>query len=234
LALDCVVPARDEARTVAANVAAALACSAVREVLVVDDGSNDGTGELAAAAGAKVVRIDASAGSKAHALRAGVDASDADVLLFADADCLGLTGAHLDAIVEPVLAGRAGLSIGTFDYGRFLNPLVRRWPALSGERCLPRWLFDAIPAAKLDGYTVEVRINDEACRAGVPIVVRTMTGVTHRTKRDKFGTVEGLRRSWLMAGQLASTLRPLGDVDPRAVARYTRLLHAEGSASRQA
>ena len=207
--------------------AAVLGCRYVREVIVVDDGSSDGTGEAAAAAGAKVVRLEGSAGSKAHALRAGVDASDADLLLFADADCLGLRAAHLDAVVEPVVAGRAALSIGTFDYGRFWNPQVLRWPPLSGERCVPRWVFDAIPTWKLRGYTVEVRLNEVACEGGLPISIRTLLGVTHRTKRDKFGAREGLRRTWWMYRDLLGMVKPWGDVRLRTYAAYLLLTTIE-------
>jgi glycosyltransferase involved in cell wall biosynthesis len=216
---------------VAANVAAALGCRYVREVIVVDDGSRDATGEAAAAAGAKVVRLEGSGGSKAHALRAGVDATDAEVLLFADADCLGLRAVHLDAVVAPVLEGRAALSIGTFDYGRFWNPQVLRWPPLSGERCVPRWVFDAIPASKLHGYTVEVRLNEVACEAGLPISIRTLQGVTHRTKRDKFGAREGLRRTWWMYRDLLSMVKPWGDVRLRTYAAYLMLTTIEEPAS---
>jgi glycosyltransferase involved in cell wall biosynthesis len=53
--IDVVMPARNEAGTVAANVAAARGCRHVRDVVVVDDGSADGTGDAAAAAGARVV-----------------------------------------------------------------------------------------------------------------------------------------------------------------------------------
>ena len=94
--IDAVVPARNEADTVATVVDACRRCSAVREVIVVDDGSVDDTGDRAAAAGAKVIqRIDTATardrgGSKAHAMEAGVAASDAPALLFVDADLRGL------------------------------------------------------------------------------------------------------------------------------------------------
>ena len=124
-------------------------------------------------------------------MASGVDASDADAFLFVDADCTGLTGAHLDAICEPFLDGRAVLSLGAFDYGPFWNPMVLRWPPLSGERIIPRWVWDAIPPHKLDGYTIEVRINEVIAERRLRTVARTMKGVYHRTKRVKLGRSEG-------------------------------------------
>ncbi len=219
--IDVVMPARDEERTVAANVAASAACRHVREVLVVDDGSTDGTAEQAVAAGAKVLRRDGAGGSKAAAMAAGVAATDADAILFVDADCTGLTAAHLDAVCEPFLAGRAVMSIGTFDYG-WLNWLVLRCPPLSGERVVPRWVFEAIPAAHLEGYTIEVRLNEVLCEGRLPMSVRTMAGVFHRTKRDKLGRREGLRHTWWMYRALLSMLLPVGDVRWRTYWFYLR------------
>ena len=199
--VDCVIPARDEAPTVASVVEVARACRYVREVIVVDDGSSDGTGELAAAAGAKVVRRDGGGGSKAHVMEAGVAATDADLVLFVDADCLGLTAADLDALCEPVLDGRAVMSLGTFDYGAW-NWAVLRFPPTTGERVLPRWVFEAVPPDWRDGYTIEIRLNEVVTEARLPISIRVMQGVTHRTKRDKLGRAEGYRASWRMLREL--------------------------------
>ena len=226
--VDVVMAARDEAVTVAANVAAARACQYVREVIVVDDGSSDATAEQAAVAGAKVVRRDATVGSKALAMAAGVTASDAEAILFVDADCTGLTAGHLDRICVPFVEGRSTMSIGFFDYGPFWNWVVLRCPPLSGERIVPRWVFEAVPETKLEGYTIEVRLNEVICEARLPVSARIMTGVQHRTKREKVGRREGLRQTWGMYKALVSLLRPVGDIRWRTYWFYLRGLTIEG------
>lgn len=206
MSVDCVVPARNEAATVATVVEACRACRFVRDVIVVDDGSTDGTVQAAAGAGAKVIRRVADEGSKAHAMAEGVAASDADHVLFVDADCLGLRPEHLDAICRPVVEGAATMSIGTFDYGVW-NPIVLRFPPTSGERIIPRWVFETIPPEKLDGYTIELMITHAVTERRLTTAIQVMRGVTHRTKRDKFGPIVGWRLSWRMFWQLVGVLR---------------------------
>ena len=191
------IPARDEAVTVAAVVEAALGCAYTRDVIVVDDASGDDTAGRAAAAGAKVVRREAPGGSKARAMEAGVDTSDAEAILFCDADLVGLTPAHLDDVCRPYIEGRACMSVGWFDYGLW-NPLVVRLAPTSGERVVPRWVWDSVRPADRTGYSIEIMINEVIAEGRLPTTARIMAGVTHRTKRAKYGRRHGYRETWRM------------------------------------
>jgi len=193
------VPARNEAMTVADVVGACQGCSYARDVIVVDDGSVDDTAAVAKAAGARVVErcADGAIGSKAHAMEAGVAASTADAFLFVDADCIGLTPAHLDAICRPLVEGQAAMSVGWFDYGLW-NPVVLRLAPTTGERAIPRWVWEAIPPEKRAGYSIEIMINEVIAEGRFPTTARIMYGVTHRTKRDKLGRRHGGRETWRM------------------------------------
>ena len=224
--IDVIVPARNEVLTVARVVEACRACVHAREVIVVDDGSSDGTAAAAAAAGAKVVRREASAGgSKAQALEAGVAASDAEAFLFCDADLLGLTGAHLEDVCRPWLEGRAALSVGWFDYGLW-NPLVLRLPPTTGERLVPRWVWESVPPEKRRGYDIEVMINEVIAEGRLPSTARILHGVTHRTKRAKWGRRHGYRETWRMFWHLIG-LPTFGVVRWRTYWFYLRQLTVE-------
>ena len=76
----------DEAHHLAASLPAA-AAQAEAEVLVVDNASTDGTGALAAAHGARILRLEPRR-SYAAAVNAGIAATDAPEVLLLNADCV--------------------------------------------------------------------------------------------------------------------------------------------------
>ncbi len=107
-------------------------------VLVVDDGSTDGTGERAAQAGAEVLRLSAN-GGKGSALRAGLARlleSDATHVAFLDAD-----GQHDPEDLPKLLsAARQGedFVIGSRMSVPEETPAVRYWTNEIGSRILSR------------------------------------------------------------------------------------------------
>jgi biofilm PGA synthesis N-glycosyltransferase PgaC len=85
--ISIVIAARNEARRLPARVANLLAQDypGDREIIVVSDGSTDGTASALAAFGPAVRLIELPAGGKPVALNAGIAAARGDVIVFADA-----------------------------------------------------------------------------------------------------------------------------------------------------
>lgn len=222
-AYDVVIPARDEAATVAGVVRAARAAAGAGRVVVVDDGSTDGTAALAAAAGAEVVqaRTPGEPGDKGRALAAGFAATTAPVLIFFDADILGVAPAHFEGLAAPVLAGEAVLSCGIVDYGRAKNPLFLRLPPITGLRALRREVFAGIAPERRRGFRIEIMINEVVARGRLPAAIRVLAGLSHRSKVEKLGWAAGLPRHLAMTAEL---LGCLGDVPLWTYGAYLRHL----------
>ena len=83
-----VIPCRNAERTVGDTIASALAqTEAPLEVIVVDDASEDGSGEIARRAGARVIR-NSRRRNAGGARNAGMDAAHGDAFAFLDADAV--------------------------------------------------------------------------------------------------------------------------------------------------
>src|SRR5882672_1315525 len=84
-ATSVIIPAFNEAGSIESVVRDLSAAARWREVLVVDDGSTDETGPLAAAAGARVIRHPYNKGNGA-AVKTGIRHSTGTFVLIADGD----------------------------------------------------------------------------------------------------------------------------------------------------
>jgi hypothetical protein len=202
--ISVVLPCLNEAAAVAATVDAArhgLNQAGVRgEVIVVDNGSSDQSGALAAAAGARVVNEPER--GYGLALRAGVAAARGDVVVIADADwsydvaCLGDLVAPLRDGADLVIGARLR---GTIETGampplhRYLGTPVLTWmlrrltgcglsDSQSGYRAFRREPVSAL-GLRASGMEYASEMVLKAGRAGlvvreVPIAYRARLGTS--------------------------------------------------------
>lgn len=195
-----VIPAYNEAASIAATIRASRSIPAVDLVVVVDDGSTDKTQDLARGSGAVVVRHSVNRG-KASAMETGAKVvamrdpavGKGRLILFIDAD-LGESAVECAPLVEPVASGRADCAIAAlppqpgaggmgFVVRKAKRAILRATgfmavQPLSGQRCLTREAFAcALPFAT--GWGVEVAMTIDLLVRGFT-VMEVPCDITHR------------------------------------------------------
>ena len=92
-----IIPAYNEEKTIGDVLSVVTECKQIDQVIVVSDGSTDDTVKIARQfGGVEVVELMENRG-KGGAMKAGLEHTRAGIILFLDADLIGLTGDHIDA-----------------------------------------------------------------------------------------------------------------------------------------
>jgi glycosyltransferase involved in cell wall biosynthesis len=125
-----IIPTRNEAMSLR-HVLADLPTSLVNEVLIVDSDSTDGTPEIAAQMGARVVR-EPRRGYGRACLTGLANASSPDVVVFLDGDYSDRP-AELPLLLAPIIDGRADITLGS-RLAAPRTPGALPWHAAFGNR----------------------------------------------------------------------------------------------------
>ncbi|MEA5161374.1 glycosyltransferase [Cereibacter johrii] len=202
----CLIPAYNEAARIEGVLSVVLGHPAIDRVLVVDDGSTDGTAAVARAAGAEVLALPRNEG-KTAAVAAGIAALEARWILMLDSDLQGLDRTAISALLAPVLRGEAEVAISL----RGNAPLLWRLIGLdyiSGERVLPRTqIARQGPAlAALPRFGIEVFLNRLWIAEGCRVAVVRWPAVASPSKARKRGLWRGIRADLGMMADIFRTI----------------------------
>jgi hypothetical protein len=198
-----VVPAYNEERRIRAVLETLTATPEVDEISVVSDGSSDRTQAVAAALpGVRSIQLSRNKG-KGGAMREGALLTDAEVLVFFDADLMGLTPEHVRDLVLPVCGGHATMATGIFQGGRFWTDIAQYFsPGITGQRAIRRDVFLRIPDLENVGYGIELAITYYVRHRDLPMRRVILRGVTHPMKEEKLGWLRGAASRMVMYWQM--------------------------------
>ena len=205
-----VVPAYNEAGRISSVLRPVIASQWVDDVIVVDDGSDDGTANEARLFPVQVVILPKNSG-KAAALDSGVSLAKNDTLLFLDADLVGLTAEHVDKLITSYQDMKLDMAVGVFVNGRKKTDFAQKInPFASGQRVLTRKHWDLAKlsvkeVAEVD-FGIEYALSRLAAKENWVTEYIKLDGVTHVLKEEKRGFKQGMIDRFKMYGHMVKWL----------------------------
>ena len=131
---------------------------------------------------------------------AGVASTRSPIVAFFDADLIGLTPSHVEALVRPVLSGKRAMNVALRARGRVLTRFTRHLPLISGVRVMQRRVIQGVPSKYLKGFMVESSLNYYCRSRGYRYGTVVLQGISIRHKYDKVGLLASMlqyaKMSW--------------------------------------
>jgi glycosyltransferase involved in cell wall biosynthesis len=199
-----IIPAYNEENTIAGVVQVLLASPSIQQVIVVSDGSTDNTAAVAEQMGAQVVSLSDNLG-KGGAMLAGVKHTDAEYVMFIDADLIGLKGYHIDSMLSPIKSGEVEATLGVFKKGRGATDLAQIIaPRLSGQRVIKTSLLELVKGMEISRFGVELALNRVVEEQNVKWITVELPELSHVMKEEKLGFWKGFWARLKMYKELLS------------------------------
>lgn len=199
-AVSAIVPAYNEQNTILNVIHLLEKHPLISEVIVVSDGSTDDTARIARTTSATVIELQENVG-KGDAMTAGVEYATHDIILFADADLLGLTEQMISQLVEKVTSGRYDMFTLVRDRtGEYFQLYLPPQYVVGGERVLRRDLWNMVPAKERNGFGIELALNYYALKKNKVMGYMLAPGLKQVIKEKKMGLIPGFyMRLWEIA-----------------------------------
>ncbi len=187
-----IIPAFNEEKNIGDVLSILTEVEIINKVVVVSDGSTDGTVDVGREYGVTVIKLEENMG-KGAAMKAGLDSVHADIILFLDADLIGLKKEHVYSLLLPVIREEAEMTIGIFEKGRIATDLAQKVaPYLSGQRAVKRTVLENISNMDISRFGVEIALTKMIEEKGIKTEEVLLRDMSHVTKEEKMGIIKGI------------------------------------------
>lgn len=199
-----IIPAYNEEKYLGAVLSVLRSVQYLSEIIVVNDGSVDKTSEVARSFGVRVIDLPNNQG-KGAAMRQGVLHTTAPIILFLDADLIGLQSSHISDLLLPVIQNYADMTLGIFHSGRPVTDIAQKLtPFLTGQRAVKRWILETLTEEDwLSGFGIEVTLTRAAKKLNIRMLEIPLLNVTHAMKEEKMGIMRGVAARAKMYWEIA-------------------------------
>ena len=186
MSIAVIVPAFNEERGIADVLKSILDANLPDEIIVVSDGSTDRTVDIAKTFDSiKVIDKQINQG-KASAMQAGINSTNAEIILFIDADLIGLKPEFIDALIKPIVENKVDITMGLFSEGRFSTDWAQKmFPFLTGQRGMRRQTWKDANIDHDIGYGVEMMLTKYIAAKNLRVQNILLKGCTQHLKEEK-------------------------------------------------
>jgi glycosyltransferase involved in cell wall biosynthesis len=179
------------------------------EIIVVDDGSQDST-ELLLRNLNKTIRFNylklPENRGKSYAMAVGVENAGNDILLFFDADSIGIRREHFHDILLPIIENKADMVLG-HTAATFINVKLTPFKAFTGERVLRKKdILPILDEIRNIRFGIETHINLYYKTHGKRISYVYLEGLRTLNKYEKTTLIKATRQYFSEGREIASTI----------------------------
>jgi glycosyltransferase involved in cell wall biosynthesis len=158
--VSCIVPAYNEAERIASVLDVICETNLINEIIVINDGSSDNTSEVVRRYEDRLTFIDLPENKgKAYALKCGLGAATGQVILLLDADLQGLQEKNIAQLLDPVLEGRADMTLSLRKNSLFIYRVLGV-DLISGERAIHKEVLENLQNYENSRFGFETILND--------------------------------------------------------------------------
>lgn len=204
-----IIPAHNEEKYIGSTINTLKNINIIKQIIVIDDGSEDLTRDIAVKEGVEVVTLSNNLG-KGGAINYAADFIKEDIVALVDAD-LGETAIEISKLINPVVNQATDIAVAIFppakkrgglgivknlaNFGIKIKTKRKFLAPLSGQRVMSkRVFFNLLPLAR--GFGLEVGMTIDAVRKGYKILEvktnmqhaetgRNLRGFVHRGRQFK-------------------------------------------------